>query len=35
MKSTKLVALSGIVGNIKGLKERGKSRLEETRGAKV
>ena len=34
MKSIKLVSLSGIIGKVRGLKEKGKSRLEETRQAK-
>ena len=35
MKSTKLVGLSGVVRKIGGLKERGKLRLEETKGQSV
>ena len=34
MKSTKLAGLSGIIRKIKGLKKRGKLRLEEARGLK-
>lgn len=34
MKSTKLVVLNGVIGNIRGFKKMGKLRLKETRGLK-
>jgi len=35
MKSSKLEALSGVNGKIRGFKKRGKLKLEETKGAEV